>query len=61
MIMRKVLVSFNYCTRDSNGVGNVIVGLQRLTEESVKIIERNIRSDNGFDTCVIISITELEV
>ena len=60
MIMRKFLVSFNYCTRDSNGVGNVIVGLQRLTEESVKIIERNIRSDNGFDTCVIISITELE-
>lgn len=58
--MRKFLVSFNYCTRDLNGVGNVIVGLQRLTEESVKIIERNIRSDNGFDSCVIISITELE-
>ena len=59
--MRKFLVSFNYDSKDSSGVGNVIVGLQRLTEESVKIIERNIRSDNGFDTCVIISITELEV
>ena len=58
--MRKFLVSFNYDSEHSNGTGNVIVKLHRLTEETIKNIERNIRKDNGFDVCVIISITELE-
>lgn len=60
--MREFLVSFRFETRKAEGFGNLVIERSgKLTAEVMRAIEKRIMESNGFNACVIMSITELEV